>query len=115
MKIQELKKETGLTQKDIAQFFNMTYGAFANSSAKERYENALCNFYSFLRGEKEKKTGEQHEPNNEAKSQPCNIYDVSFSEERAEVCTCQDPENGFKSNDCPIHHWKYDNSLFKQT
>lgn len=55
MTIQELKKETGLTQKDIAQFFNMTYGAFANSSAKERYEKALCKFYSFLReGEKKK-------------------------------------------------------------
>lgn len=55
MTINELKKETGLTQKDLAQFFNMTYGAFANSSAKERYENALCNFYSFLRdGEKKK-------------------------------------------------------------
>lgn len=55
MKIKELKKETGLTQKNIAQFFNMTYGAFANSSAKERYENALCEFYSFLReGEKKK-------------------------------------------------------------
>ena len=54
--INKLKKETGLTQKDIAQFFNMTYGAFANSSAKERYENALCKFYSFLRdGEKKKR------------------------------------------------------------
>jgi len=56
MGINELKKETGLTQKDIAQFFNMTYGAFANSSAKERYENALCKFYYFLReGEKKEK------------------------------------------------------------
>lgn len=55
MDIKELKKETGLTQKDIAQFFNMTYEVFANSSAKERYENALCKFYSFLReGEKKK-------------------------------------------------------------
>lgn len=54
MKIKELKKELGLTQKDIAQFFNMTYGAFANSSAKERYENALCKFYSFLREGKKK-------------------------------------------------------------
>ncbi len=55
MTISELKKRTGLTQKQIAQFFNMTYGAFANSSAKERYENALCKFYSFLReGEKKK-------------------------------------------------------------
>ena len=49
MTIQELKKETGLTQKDIAQFFSMTYGAFANSSAKQRYEDALCKFYSFFR------------------------------------------------------------------
>ena len=55
MNINELKKELGLTQKEIAQFFNMTYGAFANSSAKERYENALCKFYSFLmEGEKKK-------------------------------------------------------------
>lgn len=55
MKIKQLKKETGLSQKDIAQFFNMTYGAFANSSAKQRYEIALCKFYSFLReGEKMK-------------------------------------------------------------
>jgi len=55
--IQQLKKETGLSNKQIAQFFNMTYGAFANSSAKQRYENALCKFYSFLRdGEKKEKT-----------------------------------------------------------
>ena len=43
------KKELGLSNKDIAEFFNMTYGAFANSSAKQRYETALCKFYSFLR------------------------------------------------------------------
>jgi len=55
MTIKELIKETGLTRKEIAQFFNMTYGAFANSSAKQRYEDALCKFYSFLReGEKKK-------------------------------------------------------------
>lgn len=55
MTIQELKKELMLSNKEIAQFFNMTYGAFANSSAKQRYENALCKFYSFLReGEKKK-------------------------------------------------------------
>ena len=55
MDIKQLKKETGLTQKEIAQFFNMTYGAFSNSSAKQRYETALCKFYSFLRGEKKKR------------------------------------------------------------
>ena len=55
MTIQELKKELKLSNKEIAQFFNMTYGAFANSSAKQRYETALCKFYSFLReGEKKK-------------------------------------------------------------
>lgn len=50
MTIKQLKKETGLTQKELAQFFDMSYGAFANSSAKDRYENALCAFYEFLRG-----------------------------------------------------------------
>lgn len=53
MTIQELRKETGLTQKEIAQFFNMAYGVFANSSAKERYENALCKFYLFLKTNKQ--------------------------------------------------------------
>jgi transcriptional regulator with XRE-family HTH domain len=53
MTITELKKELGLTQKEIAQFFNMTYGAYANSSAKKRYEDALCNFYAFVKGKRE--------------------------------------------------------------
>jgi len=53
MDIKELKKELSLSNKDMAEFFGMTYGAFANSSAKQRYENALCRFYSFL-NEKEK-------------------------------------------------------------
>ena len=48
--INELKKELKLSNKEIAKFFNMTYGSFANSSAKQRYEAALCKFYSFLRG-----------------------------------------------------------------
>jgi predicted transcriptional regulator len=43
--IEEIKKELGLSQKDLAGFFDMSYGAFANSSAKERYENALRRFY----------------------------------------------------------------------
>jgi len=45
MDIKTLKKSLGLEQKDLAEFFDMTYGAFANSSAKERYERALCRFY----------------------------------------------------------------------
>lgn len=56
MTIIELKKELGLSQKDLAQFFDMSYGAFANSTAKERYENALCRFYEVV---KSKTTTEQ--------------------------------------------------------
>jgi len=54
MIIQELKKELGLSNKDIAGFFGLTPAAYANSSAKLRYENALCSFYIFLNREEEK-------------------------------------------------------------
>ena len=46
MEIKQLKKELGLGNKDLAEFYDMSYGAYANSSAKERYERALCLFYS---------------------------------------------------------------------
>jgi hypothetical protein len=49
MTIQEVKKELGISNKEIAEFFGMSYGSFANSSAKERYENALCGFYSVIK------------------------------------------------------------------
>ena len=49
MDIKQLKKELGLSQKDIAEFFNLSYFAFANSTAKERYEAALCKFYEVVR------------------------------------------------------------------
>jgi len=49
MDIDKLKKELGLSQKDLAKFFDMNYGSFANSSAKERYENALCRFYEVVK------------------------------------------------------------------
>jgi hypothetical protein len=49
MKIKELKKELGLTNTEIAEFFGLTPGAYANSSAKKRYEDALCNFYAFVK------------------------------------------------------------------
>ena len=45
MTIKQLKKETGLSNKDIAEFFDLSYDAYANSTAKVRYENALCKFY----------------------------------------------------------------------
>jgi isopentenyldiphosphate isomerase len=49
MTIQKLKKELGLTNTEIAEFFGLSAGAYANSSAKKRYEDALCNFYVFVK------------------------------------------------------------------
>ena len=49
MKINKLKKELAITNTDIASFFNLTPAAYANSSAKKRYENALCKFYAFVK------------------------------------------------------------------
>ena len=46
MTIEELKKELGLTNTDLAGFFGLPPAAYANSSAKPRYEAALCNFYA---------------------------------------------------------------------
>ena len=45
MTINEIKKELGLTNTDIAEFFDLSPIAYANSSAKVRYESALCKFY----------------------------------------------------------------------
>ena len=55
MDIKQLKKELGLSNKQIAEFFGMSYNAYANSSAKQRYETALCRFYEcvLLVGKKE--------------------------------------------------------------
>lgn len=55
MKIKRLKKELNISNQDIADMFNMSYNAYANSSAKERYETALCRFYEcvLLGGKKE--------------------------------------------------------------
>lgn len=49
MKIEQLKKELGLSNKDIADFFDMKMIVYANSSAKKRYENALCKFYQYVK------------------------------------------------------------------
>ena len=48
MQIKQLKKELGLSNKEMAEFFGMSYNAYANSSAKERYERALCRFYDYV-------------------------------------------------------------------
>lgn len=47
--IKQIKKELNLTNEDIAGFFGLTKMAYANSSAKERYEAALCSFYAFCK------------------------------------------------------------------
>jgi hypothetical protein len=47
--INELKKELSLTNTDIAGFFGLSPMAYANSSAKKRYEEALCRFYEHIK------------------------------------------------------------------
>ena len=61
MDIKQLKKELGLSNKDLAEFFDMTYGAYANSTAKERYEVALCRFYSVIKKALEEKIKEKNQ------------------------------------------------------
>jgi hypothetical protein len=51
MNIKELKKELDLTNKEIAEFFQLSYGAYSNSTAKERYETALCKLYEVVKNE----------------------------------------------------------------
>ena len=49
MTINKLKKELGLTNTDIAGFFDLSLIAYANSSAKSRYEAALCRFFEVVK------------------------------------------------------------------
>lgn len=49
MNIKQLKKEFRLDNSKLAQFFDLTPASFANSTAKSRYENALCKFYEFVK------------------------------------------------------------------
>lgn len=62
MTINELKKELGLTNTDLSGFFGLSPIAYANSSAKKRYEAAICAFYAFVKskagGQKENKTAQ---------------------------------------------------------
>jgi len=56
MNIKELKKELGLKDKDLSEFFGLKHRSYSESSAKKRYEQAFINIYSFLReGEKNNK------------------------------------------------------------
>ena len=56
MKIKELKKELGLKDKDLAEFFGLKHRSYSESSAKKRYEQAFINIYNFL---KEKSAGKK--------------------------------------------------------
>lgn len=47
--IKQLKKELRLDNSKLAQFFDLSPMAFANSTAKIRYEQALCKFYEFVK------------------------------------------------------------------
>lgn len=50
MTIQELKKELGLNNEQIAEFFGYKNSlSYRNSSAKSRIEAGLCSFYAFCK------------------------------------------------------------------
>jgi len=49
MTIKELKQELNISNVDLSKCFDMTYGSYANSTAKERYENALLSFYKLAK------------------------------------------------------------------
>jgi len=52
MNIKQLKKELGLKDKDLAEFFGLKHRSYSESSAKKRYEQAFINIYDFLEGRK---------------------------------------------------------------
>lgn len=49
MNIKQLKKELSIDNSKIAEFFDLAPTSFANSTAKTRYEQALCKFYEFVK------------------------------------------------------------------
>jgi hypothetical protein len=53
MNIKQLKKELRLDNTKLAFFFDLAPTSFANSTAKKRYEQALCRFYEHIK---------EHEP-----------------------------------------------------
>jgi len=84
MEIKELKKQLGLSQKDLAEFFDMSYNAYANSSAKQRYETALCRLIEcVLLGGKKNKTKNLTDTDHlvDYETQPLILYCVSQQRE----------------------------------
>lgn len=56
MNIKQLKKELSISNKDIAGLFGLTPLAYANSTAKRRYEDALIDFYKLTKQTNNEKT-----------------------------------------------------------
>jgi hypothetical protein len=56
MNIKQLKKELQLSNNKIADFFDLAPTSFANSSAKNRYEQALCKFYEYVKDHEPEET-----------------------------------------------------------
>jgi hypothetical protein len=54
MNIKQLKKELRLDNTKLAFFFDLTPMAFANSTAKKRYEQALCRFSEYVKKQERK-------------------------------------------------------------
>jgi hypothetical protein len=54
MQIKDLKKELGLKDKDLAEFFGLEPHIFYRSSARKRYEQAFIKIYDFLKARGEK-------------------------------------------------------------
>jgi len=52
MEIKQLKKELRLDNTKLAFLFDLTPMSFANSTAKKRYEQALCRFYEHIKAKK---------------------------------------------------------------
>jgi hypothetical protein len=50
------KKELGIKNKDVAKLFEMSEMGFANSTAKDRYLNALSRFYEYIKEHEPKET-----------------------------------------------------------
>jgi len=49
MDIKQIKKEFGLKNDDLAALFGLSPESYAASTAKERYENALVQFYMIIK------------------------------------------------------------------
>lgn len=49
MQIHQLKEELNLSNKDLADIFRLGYKTYMNSSARERYERAICQIYELAK------------------------------------------------------------------